>query len=195
MVAAARLQAVEQPHQIGADLVGNPGQIQFCCGGMAVGMPDQHQVDAVQPAQLRQSGALARVEAVGAQHDQVGDPVGDQPGCQGGPDAFAPADPLDGQPDDSSPQRGGHVGSQRTCGAGRGGRVDHDHARRGVVHYLSKKQPDFDTRIYGYLELKPLVQALEAFEICQRRPAPGKPAVSYIRCRSRNGVDQQASAR
>ncbi|GAB4590165.1 NYN domain-containing protein [Nocardia sp. IFM 10818] len=65
-------------------------------------------------------------------------------------------------------------------------------AHMGAVgHYLSKKQPDFDTRTYGYIKLKPLVEALEAFEISQRRPAPGKPAVVYVRCHGRNDSTNQ----
>ncbi|WP_084530603.1 NYN domain-containing protein [Nocardia miyunensis] len=54
-----------------------------------------------------------------------------------------------------------------------------------VGHYLSKKQPDFDTRTYGYTKLKPLIQALGVFDISQRRPGAGKPEVVYVRCRDR----------
>ncbi|MFE3280317.1 hypothetical protein [Nocardia sp. NPDC059239] len=56
---------------------------------------------------------------------------------------------------------------------------------------MSKKHPDLDTRTYSYIKLKPLGRALGAFEISQRRPAPGKPAVSYVRCRGRNGSTNQ----
>lgn len=51
--------------------------------------------------------------------------------------------------------------------------------------YLSKSKPDFDTRTYGYTKLKPLVRALNAFEIDHRSPGPGKPVVAYVRCRER----------
>ncbi|MEV0360633.1 NYN domain-containing protein [Nocardia sp. NPDC050697] len=55
-----------------------------------------------------------------------------------------------------------------------------------VGNYLSKKQPDFDTRTYGYTKLKLLIEALGAFEVSQRHPAPGKPAVAYVRCRDQS---------
>ncbi|WP_245721173.1 NYN domain-containing protein [Nocardia pseudovaccinii] len=61
-------------------------------------------------------------------------------------------------------------------------------AQLGAVgHYLGKAQPDFDTRTYGYAKLRPLVQALGAFDISQRRPGAGKPAVAYVRRRDRIG--------
>lgn len=58
-----------------------------------------------------------------------------------------------------------------------------------VGNYLSKKQPDFDTRTYGHIKLKSLVAALSGFEIVARRPDSGKPAVAYVRCRERAKSD------
>ncbi|WP_280500616.1 hypothetical protein [Nocardia farcinica] len=113
--------------------MGDPDQVQLGGRVGVVGVPNQYQVRAGQPAQLQQPGVLPVMEPVGAQHDQVDDPVGDQPGRQRVPDGLSAADPFTGSPGDRTSQRGKQIGPQSGRGAGRGCRVDHDHAGGGIV--------------------------------------------------------------
>jgi uncharacterized LabA/DUF88 family protein len=53
---------------------------------------------------------------------------------------------------------------------------------------ISKQQPDFDSRSYGYGKLGELVTATTLFEIDRRSPGDGKPEITYVRDkRHRNG--------
>jgi uncharacterized LabA/DUF88 family protein len=46
---------------------------------------------------------------------------------------------------------------------------------------ISKQQPDFDSRSYGYGKLGELLTATTLFDIDRRRPGDGKPEVTYVR--------------
>ena len=54
-------------------------------------------------------------------------------------------------------------------------------ALANVGHIVTKQQPDFDPRTYGYTKLSDLVAATDLFDIQRRSPGDGKPHVIYIR--------------
>ena len=51
----------------------------------------------------------------------------------------------------------------------------------GVGHILTKQQPDFDSRTYGYPKLSDLVTATGLFDVDRRSTGEGKPAQIHIR--------------
>ncbi|GLZ06557.1 hypothetical protein Acsp03_40230 [Actinomadura sp. NBRC 104412] len=57
-----------------------------------------------------------------------------------------------------------------------------------VGHIITKQQPDFDSRTYGYTKLSDLMAATSLFALDRRSPGEGKPSVIYVRDkRHRNG--------
>jgi uncharacterized LabA/DUF88 family protein len=54
-------------------------------------------------------------------------------------------------------------------------------ALAGVGHIITKQQPDFDPRTYGFGKLSDLVAASDLFEVVRRSPGEGKPSVIYVR--------------
>ncbi|KAJ5647674.1 NYN domainlimkain-b1-type [Penicillium lividum] len=57
-----------------------------------------------------------------------------------------------------------------------------------VSHLLTKNQPDFDARTYGYHKLSDLVADISFFETSQRRPGEGKQTITYIRDKRRKPI-------
>jgi hypothetical protein len=54
-----------------------------------------------------------------------------------------------------------------------------------VGHIITKQQPDFDPRSYGYAKLSDLISATTLFEIDRRSPGDGKTRVIYARDKRR----------
>jgi uncharacterized LabA/DUF88 family protein len=54
-------------------------------------------------------------------------------------------------------------------------------ALASVGHIITKQQPDFDSRNYGYTKLSDLFDATTMFELDRRSPGDGKPGVIYAR--------------
>ena len=52
-------------------------------------------------------------------------------------------------------------------------------ALAGVGHIITKQQPDFDSRNYGYAKLSDLLAATTLFELDRRSPGDGKPEIIY----------------
>jgi uncharacterized LabA/DUF88 family protein len=50
-----------------------------------------------------------------------------------------------------------------------------------VGHLITKQQPDFDPRSYGYPKLRHLINATDLFDVTQRTPGEGKPPVIFVR--------------
>ena len=50
-----------------------------------------------------------------------------------------------------------------------------------VGHIITKQQPDFDSRNYGYAKLSDLMAATTLFDVERRSPGDGKPAIIYAR--------------
>ncbi|KAJ9142657.1 NYN and OST-HTH/LOTUS domain protein [Pleurostoma richardsiae] len=50
-----------------------------------------------------------------------------------------------------------------------------------VGFFITKQQPDFDPRTFGYAKLSELIIATGLFEVEQRTPGAGKPPVMYVR--------------
>ncbi|MFI9550395.1 OST-HTH/LOTUS domain-containing protein [Nonomuraea endophytica] len=50
-----------------------------------------------------------------------------------------------------------------------------------VGHIITKQQPDFDARSYGYTKLSDLIAATTLFELDRRSFGDGKPTVVYAR--------------
>jgi len=50
-----------------------------------------------------------------------------------------------------------------------------------VGNLLQKKQPNFDSRIYGYQKLTPLIKSISNFEVEQRENQKGKFKLIYVR--------------
>ncbi|WP_246268221.1 OST-HTH/LOTUS domain-containing protein [Nonomuraea typhae] len=50
-----------------------------------------------------------------------------------------------------------------------------------IGHIITKQQPDFDARTYGYAKLSDLIAATALFELDRRTLGDGKPAVIYAR--------------
>jgi len=50
-----------------------------------------------------------------------------------------------------------------------------------VGNLLQKKQPNFDSRNYGYEKLTPLIKSIKSFEVDQRESAKGKFKLVYVR--------------
>jgi uncharacterized LabA/DUF88 family protein len=53
-------------------------------------------------------------------------------------------------------------------------------ALAGVGHIITKQQPDFDSRNYGYAKLSDLLAATTLFELDRRSPGDGKPGIIYV---------------
>jgi uncharacterized LabA/DUF88 family protein len=54
-------------------------------------------------------------------------------------------------------------------------------ALANIGHIITKQQPDFDPRTYGYAKLSDLVTASDLFDLQRRSPGEGKPRVIYVR--------------
>ncbi len=52
-------------------------------------------------------------------------------------------------------------------------------ALASVGHIITKQQPDFDSRNYGYAKLSDLMAATTLFELDRRSPGDGKPGIIY----------------
>ncbi|WP_109299029.1 NYN domain-containing protein [Aquimarina sp. AU474] len=50
-----------------------------------------------------------------------------------------------------------------------------------VGSLIQKKQPNFDSRNYGFQKLTPLIKSIKSFEIEQREAAKGKSKLIYVR--------------
>ena len=67
-------------------------------------------------------------------------------------------------------------------GAVEAGSDDDGWAHLGSVGgIITKQQPDFDSRSYGYGKLSDLMAATTLFDLERRAPGDGKPAVIYVR--------------
>jgi uncharacterized LabA/DUF88 family protein len=55
-----------------------------------------------------------------------------------------------------------------------------------VGNIITKQQPDFDSRNYGYAKLSDLITATTLFEVDRRSPGDGKPAIIYTRDKRRH---------
>jgi hypothetical protein len=62
-----------------------------------------------------------------------------------------------------------------------------------VGNLLQKKQPNFDSRNYGFEKLTPLINSIDNFEIEQRESPKGKYKLIYVRIKKK--ADQSASTR
>jgi len=56
-----------------------------------------------------------------------------------------------------------------------------------VGSLLQKKQPNFDSRNYGYQKLTPLISALGEFDIERREDAKGRKKLIYVKIREKKG--------
>ncbi|MBT8281713.1 MAG: NYN domain-containing protein [Muriicola sp.] len=56
-----------------------------------------------------------------------------------------------------------------------------------VGSLLQKKQPNFDSRNYGYQKLTPLISALGEFEIERREDAKGRKKLIYVKIKENKG--------
>ena len=54
-------------------------------------------------------------------------------------------------------------------------------ALANVGHIITKQQPDFDSRTYGYAKLSDLMAATDLFDSQRRSPGEGKPQVLFVR--------------
>jgi len=54
-----------------------------------------------------------------------------------------------------------------------------------VGSLLQKKQPNFDSRNYGFEKLTPLINSIGKYEIDQRESYKGKFKLIYVRCKKR----------
>ncbi|WP_103071412.1 NYN domain-containing protein [Aquimarina sediminis] len=55
-----------------------------------------------------------------------------------------------------------------------------------VGSLLQKKQPNFDSRNYGFQKLTPLIQSIKNFEIEQREATKGRSKLIYVRNKKQN---------
>lgn len=55
-----------------------------------------------------------------------------------------------------------------------------------VGNLLQKKQPNFDSRNYGFQKLTPLIKSIKKFEVEQRESPKGRFKLIYVRTRSKN---------
>ena len=56
-----------------------------------------------------------------------------------------------------------------------------------VGNLLQKKQPNFDSRNYGFLKLTPLIRSIERFDIEQRESPKGKFKLIYVKNKEKPG--------
>jgi uncharacterized LabA/DUF88 family protein len=61
-----------------------------------------------------------------------------------------------------------------------------------IGHILTKQQPDFDSRNYGYAKLSDLITATTLFELDRRSPGDGKATAIYIRDKRRRDKKSQS---
>ena len=54
-------------------------------------------------------------------------------------------------------------------------------ALANVGHIITKQQPDFDPRTYGFTKLSDLVTASDLFDVQRRSPGEGKPQIILVR--------------
>ena len=54
-------------------------------------------------------------------------------------------------------------------------------ALANVGHIITKQQPDFDPRTYGFAKLSDLVTASDLFDVQRRSPGEGKPQIIFVR--------------
>jgi uncharacterized LabA/DUF88 family protein len=54
-----------------------------------------------------------------------------------------------------------------------------------VGNIITKQQPDFDSRTYGYAKLSELIDATTLFDLERRGPGSGKPRAIYVRDKRR----------
>ncbi len=66
-------------------------------------------------------------------------------------------------------------------------------ALASVGHIITKQQPDFDSRSYGYAKLSDLMAATTLFDLDRRSPGDGKPGIIYARDK-RQGKKLKANA-
>ena len=55
-----------------------------------------------------------------------------------------------------------------------------------VGNLLQKKQPNFDSRNYGFQKLTPLIKSLKVFEIEQRESTKGRFKLIYVKNRNQS---------
>jgi uncharacterized LabA/DUF88 family protein/Fe-S-cluster formation regulator IscX/YfhJ len=53
-------------------------------------------------------------------------------------------------------------------------------ALANVGHIITKQQPDFDPRTYGFAKLSDLVTSSDLFDVQRRSPGEGKPKIIYV---------------
>jgi uncharacterized LabA/DUF88 family protein len=68
-------------------------------------------------------------------------------------------------------------------------------ALASVGHIITKQQPDFDSRNYGYAKLSDLMAATTLFELDRRSPGDGKPGVIYAHDKRQDGRTKRAPAK
>ncbi|MDG1658503.1 MAG: OST-HTH/LOTUS domain-containing protein, partial [Crocinitomicaceae bacterium] len=55
-----------------------------------------------------------------------------------------------------------------------------------VGSLMQKKQPNFDSRNYGFLKLTPLIKSIKNFEVEQRDSSKGRYKLIYVRIREKS---------
>lgn len=60
-----------------------------------------------------------------------------------------------------------------------------------VGSLLQKKQPNFDSRNYGFQKLTPLIQSIKKFEIEQREASKGRSKLIYVRNKKQNKTSEK----
>jgi uncharacterized LabA/DUF88 family protein len=68
-------------------------------------------------------------------------------------------------------------------------------ALASVGHIITKQQPDFDSRNYGYAKLSDLMAATTLFELDRRSPGDGKPGIIYAHDRRRDNRAKRTPAK
>ncbi|MBQ4821118.1 NYN domain-containing protein [Aquimarina sp. MMG016] len=64
-----------------------------------------------------------------------------------------------------------------------------------VGSLLQKKQPNFDSRNYGFQKLTPLIKSIKNFEIEQRETSKGRSKLIYVRNKRQQKPSQRRSAK
>ena len=67
-------------------------------------------------------------------------------------------------------------------------------ALANIGHIITKQQPDFDPRTYGFAKLSDLVTASDLFDVQRRSPGDGKQALVYVREKRRSPASRPRKA-
>jgi len=58
---------------------------------------------------------------------------------------------------------------------------------------LQKKQPNFDSRNYGFLKLTPLIKSIKNFEVEQRDSQNGRFKLIYVKVKEKSQSQKKTS--